>query len=223
MNTQESYRWDLKNANFEEFRNQVDSDLPPVYENKSLHKLEKILRKTITKAAQEHIGVKKSIKDAKPGFSKGVRKEIKERNMLRKNVKEDGGRKKWTEKCRKVKEMIRKEKEENWKEYVEELDTKTNCKQVWSTIRNLDGRVAQRKENEVLIVEGKGLVSDKDKAKEFAKMYKKVSKLPKGPKDRIIKRQNRKFLSSKPKEKSRFEVIWSIVEQGYGYSGVTRK
>jgi hypothetical protein len=31
-------------------------------------------------------------------------------------------------------------------------------------------------------VEGKGLVSDKDKAKEFAKMYKKVPNFPKDPK-----------------------------------------
>ena len=108
-----------------------------------------------------------------------------------------------------------KEKENNWKEYVEELDTKTNCKQVWTTIRNLDGRVAQRKENEVLVVEGKGLVNDKDKAKEFAKMYKKVSRIPKGPNDRTIKRQNRKFLNEKPKEKSRFEsdLTWEELER----------
>lgn len=49
-----------------------------------------------------------------------------------------------------------------------------NCKQVWKTIRNLDGRVTQRKENEVLVVEGKAYVEDKEKAKQFAKVYKNV-------------------------------------------------
>ena len=42
-----------------------------------------------------------------------------------------------------------------WREYVDGLDT----------IRNLDGRVTQRKENEVLVVERKAYVEDKEKAK----------------------------------------------------------
>ena len=65
--------------------------------------------------------------------------------------------------------MIRKEKEERWKECVEKLDTKTNCKQVWRTIRNLDRVVAQRKEKEVLIVDDKAYVGDKMKDKQFTK------------------------------------------------------
>ena len=94
-------------------------------------------------------------------------------------------------KCREGNELIRKEKEENWGEYVDELDTKTNCKQVWNTIRNLDGRISPRKENEVLVVEGKGYTRDKDKAKQFAKTYKRVSRIPRGPKDKIMKHQKR--------------------------------
>ena len=74
--------------------------------------------------------------------------------------------------------MIRKEEEDNWKEYVDTLDTKTNCKEVWKTIRSIDGRGGQRKENEVLVVDGKGYVNDKDKEKQFAKVYKKVYKIP---------------------------------------------
>ena len=131
---------------------------------------------------------------------------MEERNILRKEIKKENGRKKWIEKCKEVREMVRKEKEERWKEYVDQLDAKTNCTQVWKTIRAMDGRIAPRKENEVLVVEEKAYVGDREKAKQFAKVYKKVSKIKKGPRDRIIKRQNRKFLQSIPTEKSKYEV-----------------
>ena len=62
----------------------------------------------------------------------------------------------------------------------------------------------------MLVVEGKGYIGDKDKAKQFAKTYKKVSKIPRGPRDRIIKRQNRKFLNNQPTEKRTYEeeITW---------------
>ena len=94
---------------------------------------------------------------------------------------------------------------------MDELDTKTNSKQVWKTIRNLDGRVGQRKENEMLVIDGKGYVRDEDKAKQFAKTYKKVSKIPRGPRDRIVKKQNRKFLNNEPREERKYEeeITWN--------------
>ena len=155
VNTETKYRWDLKNADWEGFRKQVEEELPITYTKKSTMKLEKILRKTITAAAEKHIGKKVNMIDGKPGYSKKVREEIEKRNRLKGRVREPGGRARWRDKCREVKKLIKEEKQNNWKEYVEGLDTKTNCKQVWKTIRNLDGRVSQRKENEMLVVEGK--------------------------------------------------------------------
>ena len=215
VNTKKKIRWNLKKANWEEFRDKVENDLPTEYKKKSTHKLEKILRKTITNAANKHIGTKASSVNTNGGHSDAIKEEIEIRNKLRMKVKEAGGRARWIKKCREVKEMIRKEKEDNWKEYVDTLDTKTNCKEVWKTIRNIDGRVSQRKENEVLVVDGKGYVNDKDKAKQFAKEYKKVSMIPKGPRDKIIKKQNRAFLNSEPSEKTMYEedTTWEEVER----------
>ena len=214
VNLKYAYRWDLKNAKYEEFREQVEETLPERYEEKSLHKLEKILRKKITEAAEKHIGKKAYKRDAVPGLTKEVKKEIEVRNQLKKKSKEEGGRRKWIDKCKEVNEMIRKEKAESWKEYVDGLDTKTNCKQVWKTIRNLDGRVSQRKDNEVLVVEGKGYVNDKDKAREFAKTYKKVSRIGIGPKDRETKRANRAYMNSRHETESEYEeeLTWSELE-----------
>ena len=218
MNDTYTYKWDLKSGKFQEFRDEIEERLPNVYDRKSTHKLEKIMRKTITNAANNHIGMKNVNKESKPAITKEIKEKMEERNKLRRDIKQEGGRKKWLDKCREVNEMIRKEKEERWKEYVSQLDTKTNCTQVWKTIRSLDGRVAPRKENEVLIVDGKAHVGDKAKAKQFAKVYKQVSKIKKGPKDRIVKRQNRKFLNKTPTEKSKYEteIMWEEMERVIG-------
>jgi hypothetical protein len=94
--------------------------------------------------------------------------------------------------------MIRAEKERRWKEFVEEIDRKTSVKDTWRTIRNLDGRHAPRKDNEVLVVDGKGIVEDKDKAHQFKKTYKMQSRIPREKSDKQIKHNNRSFLKEKP-------------------------
>ena len=215
VNDKYVYNWDLKGGDFAAFREEFDQELPVNYEKKQIHKLEKIFKKVFDRTANKHIGTKKTNKDSKPAMTSTIKAKIRERNELRRRFGEPGGREKWINKCREVKEEIKKEKELRWREYVDELDTKTNCKQVWKTIRNLDGRVTQRKENEVLVVEGKAYVEDKEKAKQFAKVYKKVSKIRKGPRDRTIKRQNRKFLSAGPTGKSKYEsdITWEELER----------
>ena len=147
---------------------------------------------------------------------------MEERNLLRKNIKRVGGRRRWIEKCKEVTKMLKEEKQRRWIEYVEELDTKTNSKQVWKTIRNLDGRVTQRKENEVLVVDGKAYVGDRQKANQFGKVYKEVSRIKRGSlnkegkeEERNIKRENRKFLNSRPEERSKYEseLTWEELER----------
>jgi hypothetical protein len=150
VNNKTTYKWNLAKADFKGFREEVERKLPKNYEGKNLNKLEKILRKTIIKAANKHVKKKEITRDSKPVISKEIKEKIRERNKLRKNITtEPEGRKKWIESCKMVNELIRKEKEESWKEYVVSLDAKTNPKDVWKTIRNLDGRYSPRKDNEV--------------------------------------------------------------------------
>ena len=172
--------------------------------------MEKILRKVITEAATTHVGVKKVNRNSKPAITNEIKKMMTERNQLRKDIKKEGGREKWLKKCKEVRQAIRQEKEDRWKEYVEQLDTKTNSKEVWRTIRAMDGRMAPRKDNEVLIVKDKAYVGDKEKANQFAKVYKKESILREkkqkvSTKEKIMKRQNRKFLDNKTSVKDEYE------------------
>ena len=214
VNSKVTYKWNLKEANLEQFSQQVEDELPENYERKNTHKLEKILRKTITAAVNQHVKIKEVSMNSKPVLDAELKEKIKERNNLRKNIKsETDGRKKSIEKCREVQEMTRKKKEDTWKEYVESLESSTSSREVWKTIRNLDGRYGTRKDNEVLVVEGKGYVEDKDKAEVFARTYKKESIIPRRrTTDAEIKRQNRKFLKKKPNQFTEWEQAITMEE-----------
>ena len=80
--------------------------------------------------------------------------------------------------------------------------------------------MAPRKDNEVLIVKDKAYVGDKEKANQFAKVYKKESILREkkqkvSTKEKIMKRQNRKFLDNKPSVKDEYEeeIKWQELER----------
>ena len=105
VNTTKKQKWDMKNANWEDLRNMVEEELPTSYLTKSTKKLEKILRKTIKKAANKHVGRKENKINGKPGYSKKVNEEIEIRNKLKTRVKESGGRERWRNKCREVKDL----------------------------------------------------------------------------------------------------------------------
>ena len=97
------------------------------------------MKTAITRAAEKHIGRKNTTrKENRPGHSKKVKEAIKERNDLRHKAGEVGGREKWVKKCKEITEMIKQEKQESWKNYVEELDTKKNPRPQCNTIRNLE-------------------------------------------------------------------------------------
>ena len=112
----------------------------------TVDKMEEALRKVIKKAANKYIGKKKVTSDSKPWLTPEIRAEITKRNALRKTI--SSNRKEWVEACQKVSEMVKEEKAKRWKDYVEQLDMKTNPKMVRQTIRGMDGRYQQRKENQ---------------------------------------------------------------------------
>ena len=191
VDSKPKYKWRLSKANSEEFTNQIERDLPPTYEQKSARKIEKIIRKVITKSAHAHIGKKKVGLKNKPWLTKEIRAKIKERNEVRKNITSET-RGKWLSLCREVNDAIREEKTQLWHKYVSELDMTKKPKEVWRTIRNLDGKCPPAKNNEALIIDGDAYTADKDKANEFAKTYKSFSILPVHKEDRKLRRAVRK-------------------------------
>jgi len=191
------YKWKLKDAKWEEFRAEIEEKMPDPNRNrkkKSLHKREKFFRKTIMQAAKSKIGKRKIDNNTKPHLTTEIKEKIKERNRLRKNFTDN--RAQWVQLCTEVRELIRAEKEKKWRSFIQEIDCNTRVKEVWSTIRNIDGRNAPRNENEVLVVDGKGYVDDKDKADQFRKTNKGFSKIPRYKEDRKLQKSVYEFLSN---------------------------
>ena len=136
VNNTPTYKWRLEQADWRNFTKEIEEKLPKLYPGSSLDKIEKKFRKTILKAANNHVGKKKITPDTKCWLSKSIKIAIDKRNKmrdLRSHTQEDRDR--WVAACQEVAEMIREEKEKKWKDYVEELDRTTNTRKVWRTIR----------------------------------------------------------------------------------------
>ena len=215
------YKWKLKDARWDEFRAEIEEKMPDPNRNrkkKKLHKLEKFFRKTIIQAAKSKIGKKKIDNNTKPHLTKEIKEKIKERNRLRRSFTDN--RAQWRQLCIEVGEMIRSEKKKKWRSYIEEIDCNTRVKDVWRTIRNMDGRNPPWNENEVLVVDGKGYVEDKDKADQFRTTYKGFSKIPRSKEDRRLQKGVYKFLKSSkglPRETGEQEIreeeMYRVIEE----------
>ena len=90
------------------------------------------------KAANKHIKKKKITPQTKCYLTKEVKESIKERNKLGSTM--SSNRREWIEACKKTKGMIVKEKEKCSMEYVETLDRKSDTREIFKTIRAIDGK-----------------------------------------------------------------------------------
>ena len=187
INDNPIYKWNLKNAEWEKYSELVERNIPTRYARKGLDKVEGILRKAMIKAAKKHIKKKKITSKVKSYLTTEVKEAITRRNALSKSMGEN--RRQWRDACKETAEMIRVEKEKCWKEYVAELDRTSDTRKIFRTVRGIDGQAqSQQHKNEVLEVDGVSYIADKDKADQFAKTYRKFSKLPSRKKDRVVKK-----------------------------------
>ena len=186
VNNTTKYKWKLTKADWQGFTNLLEDQIPNNAKKKSFNKIEKLLRKSTTKAAEKHLGTKKVSNITKPWLTDEIKDEIKRRNQLSKTIRTN--REEWVESCQKVAAMIKEEKTRIWKQYIEGLEQTTSDVEVWRTIRSLDGRQPPAKKNEALVVKGKAYISDADKAEQFAKTYKSFSRIPVGKNDRKLRR-----------------------------------
>ena len=130
------------------------------------------------KAADKHVKMKKVNQDTKCWLTSEIKTAIAKRNQLR--ITRGSNREEWQRASRETAELIKAEKQQLWKDYVESVDIKTKPGAIWKTIRSMDGRYPEDRSNEVLVVDGVALMEDKDKANQFAKTYKQFSKIPLG-------------------------------------------
>ena len=207
-----SYKWRLDKAKWEKYTAQIEEAIPnpDSYQELDTNQMEKTLRNTIIKAAHDNIGKKKLTANAKCWFTDEIKAAISTRNSLGENI--GGNRKEWIESCQKVAEMIKEEKKKRWIEYVETIDSKTNPKEIWNTIRNLDGRRSPPNKNEVLEVDGIAYTENKQKAHQFAKTYKGFGKIPVWKYDRALRKENWKGMKRATSEIQEIEEEFTLTD-----------
>ena len=144
------YKWRTKEVDWEKFRSKVEELIPTRFQRKSVYKLEKLLREAIITAAKKYIGKKKISKKKKIYLTSEIREEIKKRNRLRRDM--TNNREEWINSCKKIAEMIQQERRENWKTYVSKLNMKTDEREVWRTIRSIEGGQEGKGKNEIIVV-----------------------------------------------------------------------
>ena len=194
VNNTTRYKWKLAKGDWEKFKQQVDREIPTSYEDMNVNELEKVLRKTILRSAKKNVGKKKVNNRTRMDLGEEVKQEAAKRNQLRKEINDKDKRAEWVESSRKVAELTKEERSKKWIEYVEGIDPKTSCSEVWRTIRNLEGKGNQGGKNDTLVVGDKAYVSDRDKANQFAKTYKGFSLLETRKSDRVIRKEVRKYI-----------------------------
>ena len=186
VNNKPTYKWRIKDADWESFRQTVEKGIPNNYGQKNVDKVEKALRKAILKGGNQHVRKRKITQKNKSCLTTEIKELCKKRNKLRKTV--SNNREEFIQVGREIAKKTKEERAKRWKEYVNELNRKSDSREIFKTIRSLDGRTQTQNRSEVLEVDGVSYIEDADKAKEFAKTYQSFSRLPRHKSDRAMRK-----------------------------------
>jgi len=148
----------------------------------------------MTKTATKHVGKTKQGKKAKPWMKPPIRAAIRRKNALRRKIKTE--RKEYLEACAELREMIKKAKEESWKEVLEEAINEVDERNMWMFIKSLNGSPDNNSPNEVMKHNGEIVASNRKKADIFVSHYEKVSSHTSTKEDRNDNRRFKKILRS---------------------------
>ena len=104
-----------------------------------------------------------------------------ERNALR---SQPGMVEEWKEKNGELSRLLMEKKKEYWRNHVEEIGGSADPKKLWKTIKLLTTGDKGEAENEVMLVDGRELRTDGQKAESFGRLYADASKLKLGKMER---------------------------------------
>ena len=194
INTDQEYDtgrlvWKWKKANWSRYKSDIDKYIGNYDHTKSIKDHELWLRRTILKSAYKNIGMQQVTRKHKSWITNEINDKIKIRDHLKKT--------RWTnEEGYKIAEQevnnkIKEEKQRIWREKI--CDT-NNSKDMWSTIKCLQGNDTQTN-NQILETNAGIHKTDRSKANAFRATYQKVSTITKNKEDRYVKRELHKRLN----------------------------
>ena len=121
-----------------------------------------------------------------------VRGCIRQRNKLRRDLKHR--KEEWLQACKETNEAIRLAKADCWREVVEDAVNSEDEGKMWNFIKTLNGTPESNSPNEVLVVNGRKLTSNRKKADAFIQEYADVSKLTFNKDERVVNRKAKRML-----------------------------
>ena len=124
-------RWRKHDIDWKGYQQELETKMDQLEECHNLKTRLERFNKLVTQAAHKHVGKTKPRKSGKTYITPDVKKAIKKRSRLRKNVKEH--KEEWLQASKEVQEKICSTKEEKWKELITSVMSENECK-VWSLI-----------------------------------------------------------------------------------------
>jgi len=185
-------RWRSNNVDWTKFSEEIEGKMEGLEDLPLLSRIAK-LTSTIIDAAKIHVRKVKPGKRTKVFMTPTVREAIRKRNKARKFSGRER-KEEWLQACQEVNEKIKEAKEESWREVLEEAITDADERKIWRVAKNLNGTPDSNSPNEVLVHQGKRIVSSRKKADCFVSHYANVSKLSFEGDDKEINRECRRML-----------------------------
>jgi ribonuclease HI len=172
--------WAWRKADWEKFRKLMEGKVEKM-EGETLTDMIKEMQTAMLQAARESIPKKKAADSNRPYWTPELTEMANKRMELR---REGNKMEEWKEMNEKMKEKLEEERRIFWKEYVKKLEEEKDVAKVWKTIKCLNEGVKGQKMNETLVVNGKELRTDKEKAESFIQQYAAVNDIGINKEDR---------------------------------------
>ena len=152
-------RWRSNNVDWTKFSEEIEGKMEGLEDLPLLSRIAK-LTSTIIDAAKIHVRKVKPGKRTKVFMTPTVREAIRKRNKARKFSGRERNEE-WLQACQEVNEKIKEAKEESWREVLEEAITDADERKIWRVQKNLNGTPDSNSLNEVLVHQGKRIVSSR--------------------------------------------------------------
>jgi len=186
-------RWKRRDVDWEVFAKAVEEAIANQELGASVSERAKAFAQILHDAGTAHVGrVKPRSQKRNLWLTPTVRGCIRQRNKLRRDLKHR--KEEWLQACKETNEAIRLAKADCWREVVEDAVNSEDEGKMWNFIKTLNGTPESNSPNEVLVVNGRKLTSNRKKADAFIQEYADVSKLTFDKDERVVNREAKRML-----------------------------
>jgi ribonuclease HI len=184
-------KWCYRQADWARFAEEIEQAVDQSEKQESTERANEALTSIIHRAACRHIprGARRS---PKPFWCEEADELVAARQAAREAAIADpspAAVAEWNEASRAATAGLDRLRSEKWKEDVKRFDLRTDSRKVFATIRALEGKTPTARPRATMERNGRQLVTDWDKAREFAAEYADVASLPLSEEDRGKQRE----------------------------------